>query len=310
MSERVDVPGKVTLLAFAGVVLGAGLAPIGVKFSLRELPPFYSGGIRFAAASLIFMAIVLIKRVPLPRGRALIGAVLYGFLGFTGFFALAYWALTRLPAGIASLVMASIPLFTFFFAIAHRLESFRWRGLIGSLITIVGIAVLLGAPVGTRVPMVPLLVMLVAAAMGAEAAIVVKKFPPTDPVATNAVATLIGAVTLLLISGIAGERWVVPREVVTWAWLAELVLIGTIGLFMLFLFVLKRWTASGASYQFVLMPVVTVLVAAAFAGERLGAGVALGGLVILAGVYYGALSSKKVPVSQPEASVLAQRCHT
>ena len=37
---------------------------------------------------------------------------------------------------------------------------------------------------------------------------------------------------------------------------------GTVGLFILFVFALGRWTASGMSYLFVMMPIVAVILSA------------------------------------------------
>ena len=66
------------LLAFAGVVLLAGSNIVAVRFSNRELDPFWGAGLRFLGASVILWALVARGRYPLPRGRALGGAFVYG----------------------------------------------------------------------------------------------------------------------------------------------------------------------------------------------------------------------------------------
>ena len=58
---------------------------------------------------------------------------------------------------------------------------------------------------------------------------------------------------------------------------------------MLYLVVLARWAASRAAYVFVLSPFVTVLLSALLDKEPLGASLLLGGRLVLAGVYVGAL---------------------
>ena len=50
---------------------------------------------------------------------------------------------------------------------------------------------------------------------------------------------------------------------VVWAVQLYVVVIGSVGVFSLLLFVLRRWTASATSYQTVLSPPVTILLAAA-----------------------------------------------
>jgi drug/metabolite transporter (DMT)-like permease len=53
--------------------------------------------------------------------------------------------------------------------------------------------------------------------------------------------------------------------------------------------VLRYWAASRAAYEFVLIPVVTLALSAWLDDEPVGLGLVLGGLLVLAGVYVGAL---------------------
>ncbi len=58
---------------------------------------------------------------------------------------------------------------------------------------------------------------------------------------------------------------------------------------MLYLFVLARWSASRTTYGFLIIPVVTVALSAWLDDEKVGLGLVLGGVLVLAGVYVGAL---------------------
>ena len=66
-------------------------------------------------------------------------------------------------------------------------------------------------------------------------------------------------------------------------------------MFALFLFTLKRWTASRVSYAFVLTPIVASILGAALAGEAVTAAMIIGGITVLAGVYVGVLSGSRTP---------------
>ena len=68
-------PDRATLAAFAGVVLFGGANAIAVRQTVHELAPFWGGALRFAAAGLVLVAVVLIARRRFPRGRSLIGAM-------------------------------------------------------------------------------------------------------------------------------------------------------------------------------------------------------------------------------------------
>jgi drug/metabolite transporter (DMT)-like permease len=273
-----------------------------VKATVQELAPMWSAGLRFAAAGIILVAVVLVRRQSLPRGRALAGTFLFGVLSFAAFFAFGYWGIQRLPVSVAAILFASVPLVTFLAAVLHRLERFRWQTLAGGLIAVGGIALMAGGPGTESLSVVGLLALLAAAVCAAEAAVIAKRFPPVPPIMMNAVGMMVGAVILLVLSFGSGEVHTAPREAATWLGLAYLVLFGSIATFVTYLFVLRRWTASGTSYEFVLAPVVAVVFASLFQGERITGGLVAGGALILAGVYVGALlhtGKREAKVAEP-----------
>jgi drug/metabolite transporter (DMT)-like permease len=298
----VALSGRATLLAFALLVLVGGTNAVAVRFSNLELPPFWGAGSRFAAAALIFWVIVLARRIALPKGRALVGTVLYGLLATGASFAFLYWALLRVQASLAIVVMALVPLITLFLAWAHGLETLSWRRVIGALIAIAGIIVVVGRGLGTTVPVLSFLALLAGSVCIAEGSVVFKLFPQSHPVVTNAVAFTAGASLLIGLSLVAGENWILPATTNTWGAFIYLVLIGSVLLFYLYLYVLTRWTASATVYSFLLFPVVTVPIAALLAGEVITATFILGGALGLFGVWLGAISGSPA-VTNSDASL-------
>lgn len=281
---------RLTLAAFALVVLIGGINFVAVRFSNRELPPFWGAATRFGAAAFLLFGVVAVQRLPLPRGRALLGALLYGLLGFGASYAFVYWGLLQVPAGLAAVVLASAPLFTLMLALVQRQERFRWRGLLGGVLALIGIAVMFSRSVSIAVPLPSLLSIVAAAVCFAEASIVAKQFPKSHPVSTNAVAMAAGAVILLAISAVTHEAPVLPTLPATWIAFTYLVLLGSSTAFVLFLFVLKHWTASATAYMFVLFPLVAVTAAAWLEHEPVTLPLAVGGLFVLGGVYVGAVA--------------------
>jgi drug/metabolite transporter (DMT)-like permease len=284
-------PDGKTLLAFAVVCLVGGSNFVAVRFSNRELPPFYGAGIRFIAASVLLFAIVAVTRTKLPHGRELAGPVSFGLLSFFLAYALFYWAAQQMPAAYGGLLFGTVPLSTFAFAVLHRVERFRGRALLGAAIAITGILVMAGAPSDSRFGLIYLLAAIASTIVAAEGAVLVKLFPPVHPFATNAIAMGIGGVLLLAASAIAGEHWVVPHEAATRWTLLFLVPVGSVGLFILYIYVLQHWTASGASYQFVFFPPVSAIGAAILLDEPLSWAVAVGVALVIAGTYVGALAT-------------------
>jgi drug/metabolite transporter (DMT)-like permease len=188
-----------TLAAFLGAAIIGGSNFVAVRFSNEELDPMFGAGFRFALATILLLGIMALTGRRLPRGRAAAGALIYGLLGFGLSYALLYIALVELPAGTSSLILAVTPLFTLILAVAHRQESFSRRGLVGAALAVVGIAILSGGSLGSEFPLPYLLAAVLGAVCIAESSVIVKSFPRTDPITTNAVG--MGAGTVLLAIG-------------------------------------------------------------------------------------------------------------
>ena len=290
---------KITLAAFAIATLLAGANAVAAKFTVAELAPFWGAAIRFAGASLIFWAITLIKRIPLPSGRAFLGSLLYGLINFGLAYAFLYWGLQSIPATLAQIVLSLVPLLTILFAAFHHVETFRWRSLLGAVLSTLGITLAFLERSANSLPILALLALVAGAACFAEAIVVAKQYPKSHPMVTNALGMSAGTVTLLVISLIAHEPWQVPKLLATWTSILYLVVFGSVVVFYLFLFVIQRWTASASSYTFVLLPFVTVVISTWLTGEKETIVFLLGGLVVLAGVWVGAFFQPKARVEQP-----------
>lgn len=290
MNDAGRSPDGLALGAFAVAVTVGGANFLAVRFSNRELPPFWGAGLRFAVAGLLFVLIALALRLEWPRGRRLGLTVVYGLLSFALSYALAYWALVRVTAGIAVVVFAVVPLVTLLLAAAQGLERLHARGVVGAVLALAGIGWITIGAEEVILPLAPLVAILAAALCVGESIIVGKRLSANHPAMTNAVGMMAGAVVLLGLSAVAGERWAMPRQAdARWA-VVYLVTIGSVGLFVLVLLVMRRWTASATSYMFVLFPVVTMALGAWLADEPVTARAVTGAVLVMAGVWLGALS--------------------
>lgn len=281
---------RLALAALIGIAILGGINFVAVRISDFGLPPFWGAAIRFLAAAGLFVLIVAVRRIKFPRGRALEGAVIYGVLNFGVFYALTYYALVSVKAGEASVITSLVPIVTLFLASAQRQEHLDRRRLIGGLVAIAGTAVIFNEQLTLAIPLLPLLALLGSIFAAAETSIVLKHFPRSDPYGTNAVAMLVGSAVLLALSLIAQERWFLPTHVPTILTVAYLAVPGSVLLFALYLFVISRWTASATNYAFVLIPIVTVLVASVIVGEVVTPAFLAGTFLVLVGVYFGAIA--------------------
>ena len=280
-----EVEGR-TYLAFAAAVMLAGGNSVAVRLGLLELPPYWGASLRFLSAALIQFAVIAVLRYELPRGRRLVGVFLYGLLNFGFAFAFIYLALTEITAGTMMVVLAMVPLLTLIFAAAEQLEHLSLRSIAGAVTAMLGIGLVFRDSIEGAPPWA-MVAALGAAVCMSMATVVVKKFPRVHSVIENGLGMLIGGGFLLALSLLLDEPKVLPFAAATWLSLLYLCLGGSIVVFLLYLFVIRRMTASGAAYILLLAPLVAVPLGALLLDEPIHPIFIIGGLLVVAGVYMG-----------------------
>lgn len=297
------MPERKVLIAFVIFVLVGGGASVAIRATYAELAPFWAGGARFLLAALAMWVVAIIKRIPLPKGRALLGAVLYGALTVGLAFALIGWGLVATPASRYQILMATVPLLTIFLSALHGVEAINRRGIIGSLLAVAGILLTVGGVTTAQLSLPHTLAILLAAACLAEGGVMIKKFPPNPPIMTNAIGMTVGGLILAIVSLASGEKWIIPSQTRTWIAFLYLVVFASSIAFLLYIYVLRKWSATGTSYGFVLVPLITIVVASTLAGEEITWNFLFGAALVLAGALIGALLPLKAR-STPEEECL------
>ena len=282
---------------FMAAVLAGGNA-VGIRFSNRELAPIWGAGLRFVLAAIVMLAIMTALKMTLPRGRALVGALLFGLFQFAGAFGFYYYALVELHAGLGQTLLALVPLATLLLAVTQRQERLSGAAIVGTLLGLLGIGLVSRDPLREAIPLLSLLALLGSVLCFAQALVLVRRFPPVHPVVLNAVGMLAGAAVLVGASVLLGEPRVLPQRLATWVALIYVVAFGSVAVFLLYVYVIQHWTASRAAYVMVLIPFVTVMLSAWLDDEQVTGGLVIGGLLVLTGVYIGALRrSRDAPLT-------------
>nr|MBA2384055.1 DMT family transporter [Actinomycetota bacterium] len=231
-------PDRLALAAFAGAVVIGGSNFVAVRYSNRELDPLWGAGFRFGLAAVGFGALCAALRLPLPRGRVLGLLVIYGLLAFGAAYGFLYWAMQEVPAGIAAVVIAVGPLLVLLLAVAHRMERFNWRALVGALIALGGSILIFFQPGSVDFGWHSLVLLGLAALTASESVVVSKRIGRQHPLVMNFVGMTAGAAALLVASAAAGENLALPTEGKTQVALVYLV-VATVGLFSLVLIVVQ-----------------------------------------------------------------------
>ena len=231
---------RVALAAFVTQAVLAGGNAVGIRFSNRELAPLWGAGLRFSLAAALLLAAMAVLRLPFPRERALIGSVLYGLFNFGLSFALIYYGLVRVQAGLGQILLALVPLATLLLAVLWRQERVRGSAVIGTFFALVGVTLIASDPLRQAPPpLTSVLAVVGGSVCFAQALVLVRRFPRVQPVTMNAVGMTTGALVLLAASMIAGDPLVLPQRRETWLAIGYLVVIGSIAVFLLYVVVLR-----------------------------------------------------------------------
>lgn len=280
---------RMVLLAFIAEAILAGGNSVAIRFSNRELEPLWGASVRFAIAAVLVGLVMAAMKIKVPEGKILAGAAVFGLFQFAGAFGLYYFALVEIQAGLGQTLLALVPLATLILAVAQRLERLRLAALVGAVISLAGVAVMSRQPLQESVSWVSLVAVLGSVICFAQALVIVRRLPPIHPVALNTVGMAVSAPVLMAAAYIRGETFAMPSLPETWVAVGYVAAVGSVVVFLLQVFVVQHWTASRTSYVMVLIPIVTVALSAWLDQEPITVGLVAGGVLIILGVYIGAL---------------------
>jgi drug/metabolite transporter (DMT)-like permease len=281
-----------TPIALCTVYLAWGATYPAIRVMVETVPPLIGTAARFLVAGAILYGYLLVRggrqRVRVER-RELAGAALIGtiILGDIGLLALAE---QEVPAGLAALIIASVPLWVVMLRLLHG-EAVPAGVLAAVAAGFAGVALLVlpGAPGGGS-PLGWLLVLVLAAAVEAVGQFYSQRTPlPPDPLVTTAL-ELLAAAGVLFVAGVAtGELTELRPELFSGdSVLAFAYLIGPGSLlaYSAFVWLLEHAPISTVSTYAYVNPVVAVLLGWALLSEAITAPLAAGAVVVLASVAF------------------------
>lgn len=273
-------------VTFVACALIWGSTFLAIRFGNEATPPVWAATIRLALASVLLFGIAAALRMPLPRGRRLRGAALWGFFNLGVNLSLLYLGEQTVPSGISAVLFATVPLSTALLAAAFGVERLVARKLVAAVVAIGGVAIIFAGELGVAVPFAGLLTVFGAASAAALANVLLKREPSQGVIPLNAVGTAVGAVVCLAASFALGEPHAIPSTVAAWLPILYLTLAGSLGAFVLFTWLVTHWSVSNASLLGVTVPIIAVILGGLVKGEQpaaltyVGAAVVIGAILI------------------------------
>jgi drug/metabolite transporter (DMT)-like permease len=266
--------------ALAAVYVIWGSTYLFIAIAVETLHPLFAVSTRFIAAGAIMAGLVVARGGTMRASARSIGAcVLIGCL-LPGANAVLFFAERNTPIGLASLIIASVPLWVVVLRLASG-ERLPLPAMLGVGWGFIGVAVLAN-PSGTATAG-GIALCLLSAIMWATGSVFSRRLPlPADPFQATALEMLGGGLVMLPF-GIATMGTFDPSTQSILAWL-YLVTIGSVVGFTAYVWLLARAPLSLVSTYAYVNPVVAILLGVLFRGEQLDWQIVGGALIVVSAV--------------------------
>ncbi|MER8419494.1 EamA family transporter [Mesorhizobium sp. M1329] len=296
MSMKTDTRIELVLLVILAVLWGASYSFI--KVGVATVPPVTLIAARTLIAGGILFALIRWRGLALPGDAAswrrfAFQACLNSVVPFT----LIASAERSLDAGLATILNATSPIFTFLLtALITRHEPATMRKLFGVAAGIAGICLVVGAPAlgGLGQQLLPQLAVVAATICYAGAAVFGRGFRGLDPMVPAAGSMLCGAAMLIPLSLAFDRPWTLAPSTASVLALLGLSVFSTALAFSIYFRLLHTLGSVGTTSQAYLRVPIGVAIGAVFLGESLSPSAWWGMALVVAGVAAMTIPQAKV----------------
>jgi drug/metabolite transporter (DMT)-like permease len=280
--------GSRTWLALGTIYLAWGSTFIALAIVVRDLPPFLAMSTRHLVAGALLLAYALPRgdRESDRVGRRQVGAafVFGGLLFVAGHGSLA-WAQQTVPAGVAALLVGSIPIWMALLdrvVFGRRLHASAY---LGFLLGFVGLGFLLDPFGAGSVDRVGALVIVAGALAWAVGSLYSRGAPlPRRPIVAAGLGSVCGGILLLVVGVATGELGDVHVSTEAVLGLVYLIVVGSFAGFTAYVWLLRSAPISLVSTYAYVNPVVAVVLAWALLGEEITSQMLVAGAAIVVSV--------------------------
>ena len=275
-------------LVFMALGFMWGSSYLFIMLGLGTLTPFTLVALRLAVGAALLAAVLLVAREPVPRDLRTYGhLVVLSVLSIVLPFSLITWAELSVASSLASILVATVPLFVIVIAaLALRDEPMTLNGVVGLVIGFVGVILLTArGPMSGDGGLLPQLALLGAAASygagGVYARRTIHGLRPMVPAAFQVVFGFAISAALAL----AFERpFDLRPDAVAWLSILWLGVFGSGLAYLAFFRLLGVWGATRTSLVAYLMPVVGIVLGVVVASEPIDLRMVAGTALIIGGV--------------------------
>jgi drug/metabolite transporter (DMT)-like permease len=277
-----------TISAFFVIYVIWGSTYLAIRVAVATVPPFFAAGTRFTLAGILLLSYALLWRIPAPNAIEWRNLGISAAMLFVPSYGALFWAEKTVPSGIASAVVATIPVWMALMEVlVLRQGKFSWQLIASFLCGIGGVSILTlrGTSGGSR-SLLPYIVMLVSQITWSIGTLLTKnmRLPASKPLVAGAQMG-IGGLLLLLIAMAAGELHPFPYVSMEAALaILYLTIAGSVIAFTAYLWLLAHLPATTVSSYAYVNPVVAIALGYWLGHETLDLRVFAGTFLVLIGV--------------------------
>ena len=271
-----------------------------IKIGLRDLPPVTFAAVRLAVAILLFLPILWIRRVSLPRRAADWSVIAVAGLLLLGVnYALLFWGAQFIPSGLVAVLGATTPAFSLL--LGHFMlkdEPFTWSALGAIALGIAGVWVISADQLHLSGRPALLGALAVTAASGfvgfAYVYVKARRRPALRPEVITcgqmiaAVGPMLAFATIREGSPLA-HNWTLSAI----GCVLYLALLGSVLATWLNYWLLERMSATAVLSMGLVEPFIAILLGAVFLHERISLNAASGGVLVLCSIFMITISFQR-----------------
>jgi drug/metabolite transporter (DMT)-like permease len=269
------------------------------KVAVSELPPFMLAGIRFCTAGLLMLILARSFkkniRISVPQLK---NSMIAGFLFLAIGNGVVVWALSYVDSGFAALIIASQPLIVLLLLRIIEKKPIKKLSWIGVGIGIIGMLLLVTQEQIRQDESSLLGILMIIGCVitwGYASIFVGKADLPGNYLVNSGYQMIFGGISLVLMSFIKNEDWIVPTlwsTPVLWSMLG-LILFGSLVAFTSFNYLIKTVSPEKVATSTYINPIVAMILGAVVLNETISGQSIMAALILLTGVYF--INMKRSP---------------